>query len=484
MTVGRYWQLHDDAALRQIDEAALQLLTRSGCRIEHEGLLGLLEGAGCRIDASAKRCLFPERLVRDAIEGVRGQTDEEVGIPSGWNPQHRLEHSGSYPHLLEWPSGCRRLATRQDVMDMARMAHGLDEFESVGRVLTCSEVDPRIEPLWTTLALAQTTDKPIGGGEIFYPQYIEPLVRMGEVLSGTPGDTSLVNSCDFFVSPLMFDRRQAECFLEKRRFGIRNVPGTMPISGMSAPVTVAGAVTVAVAELMAGWVLGYVVNPDLPAGGIVASGSLDMSTASACFGSPEALLQDVTAVQICRRLYGIPVWAALDYVDCKRPGLEAVFQKMYPLVSAPFGTAARFCGNGLLSAGQDYSPVQHLLDAEMAKAVERFWGSFEVSEETIALDLIEEMVGKDGTNFLDTDHTLRHFRQEQWCPCWFDRTPFQEGAFELEAEQKMLQRIDRYYRDAIGRYEPPPADRSKIEELRLIFLAAERQILGENSTCV
>ncbi len=480
MKIGEIWKMHDDTALQQIDKAAVHLLTRGGCRIEHEGLLGMLEGSGCRVDASAMRCYFPERLIRDAIEHIAGQIDDGVEVRLAWNPQHHLGLGGSYPHLLEWPSGHRRLATKQDVVDMARMGHVLDEFDTIGRVLTCLEVDPRIEPLWTTLTLAQITDKPIGFGEIFYPEYIEPLARMGEVLSGTPGDTSLVAAGDFFISPLIFDRKQAECFLEKRRFGLKNAPGTMPISGMSAPVTIAGTVAVAVAELIAGWVLGYVVNPDIRAGGIVASGSLDMRTAAACFGSPEALLQDMTTVQVCRRLYNISIHAAIDYVDCKRPGFEAVFQKMYPLVASPFGTGLKIDGGGLLSAGQDYSPVQHILDAEMSKAIERFWGGFEVSEETLALDLIEEMMTKGTTNFLDTDHTLRHFRLEQWYPKWFDRSLWQGETFEIEAERKMLKRVDWYCRNAIERYEKPDIDQHKIDELQRIFFAAEREILGKN----
>ena len=305
---------------------------------------------------------------------------------------------------------------------------------------------------------------------------------MGEVLSGKPGDTSLVASCDFFIAPLIFDRTQAECFLEKRRFGIGNVPGTMPVSGMSAPVTLAGTVAVALAELMAGWVFGYVVNPELPAGGIVASGSLDMHSATARFGSPEALLQDVTVVQACRRLYGIRVWAATNYVDAKRPGLEAAFEKMFALAGAPFGTDFAPGGGGLLSAGQDYSPVQHMLDAEMEKAVERFRGTFEVSDETLALDLIGKMVRQGSTNFLETDHTLRHFRAEQWYPRWFDRSLWQGPEAELQAEGRMLERVDRYWRDAVARYVPPAADKARLSELRRIFLAAERRILGANVT--
>jgi trimethylamine--corrinoid protein Co-methyltransferase len=475
--VGTLWQLHDDDTLRQIDEAALHLLTTGGCRIEHEGLLHMLEGAGCHVDTLAMRCYFPERLVRDVLVHVGGRAEQDVEIPAGWNPQHHLHLGGSNPHLLDWPSGHRRLATKQDVIDMAKMGHVLDEFEDVGRVLTCSEVDRRIEPLWATLTLAKITDKRIRDGEIFFPDYIEPLVRMGEVLNDAPGDTSLVASCDFFIAPLILDRTQAECFLEKRRFGIANVPGTMPISGMSGPVTIAGTIAIAVAELLAGWVLGYVVNPDLPVGGIVATGSLDMRTALACFGSPEALLQDMTTFQVCHRLYGIPIYAATNYVDCKHPGLDAVFQKMLPLLAAPFGTSRTIGGDGLLSAGQDYSPVQHLLDFDIRQAIARFWGGFDVNEDTIALELIEEMMAKDATNFLDTEHTMRHFKSEQWYPKWLDRSLWRGTSIEIEAEHKMLERIDRYWKDAVERYQKPDVDQLKIDELRRIYQTAERKIL-------
>ena len=484
MISGEIWKLHDDATIRKIDAAAVRLLTGSGARIEHDGLLNMLESAGCRIDRPAKRCYIPETLVRDAIANVGGNCDLEVNIAPGWCPQIRTGQGGNFPHLLDWPSGERRLATRQDVVDMARMAHGLDEFTSVGKVLTTCEIDHRIEPLWNALVRAQITDKPVVGGEVFHAHNIEPLARMGEVLTGVAGDTSLVAACDFFIAPLILDPRQAACFLEKRRLGLPNVPGTMPVSGISAPVTVAGTVTVALAELMAGWVLGYAASRDLPAGGIVSTGSLDMRTTAACFGSPEALLQDCSVVNICRRLYGIGVHAAIGYTDAKRPGLEATFHKMFALLGVPLGTGHVIGGGGLLSAGQDYSPVQHMLDIEMCKAIERFRGHYEVSDDTLAVGLIEEMMRAATTNFLDTDHTREHYRTEQWYPRWFDRTLWQDAEHEVEAEKRMLEEIDRYCKDAIRSYRRPDIDRAKVDELRRIFLAAEKDILGANVTGV
>ncbi len=480
MITGKFWNIHDDDTLRQIAVAAVRLLTETGCRIEHEELLNLLSSAGCRVDTGTMRCYFSEELIQEALTHLGGPCDESVEIPTGWNPQHQLYHLGNYPHMLEWPSGQRRLATRQDVIDMAKLAHRLPEFDYVGQVLVCSELDQRIEPLWNVLQRAQITDKTIGGGDCSYAGCIGPLVSMGEVLNDNPNDTSLIPECDFFTSPLAFDPQQAECFLAKRRLGIRNVPGTMPVSGISTPVTIAGPVTVAVAELIAGWVFGYVVDPDIPAGGLVGTASFDMRTMTACFSSPEAMLQDITTVHVCRRLFGISVGACTGYVDCKRPGLEAVFHKMFSVMGAPFGTSRTVVSCGLLAAGQDYSPIQHLLDAELNEALERFWGSFEVNEETIAIELIEQ-IAKDGrTDFLNTKHTLEHFKAEQWYPRWLDRSLWQGQAVEVEAEQKMLERISQYCTDAIADYERPDIDEAKIEELRRIFIAAERQIVGKN----
>jgi len=255
----------------------------------------------------------------------------------------------------------------------------------------------------------------------------------------------------------------------------------MPISGLSAPVTIAGAVAVAVAELLAGWVMGYVVNPDLPAGGIVASGSLDMRSASACFGSPEALLQDVAVVQLCRRLYGISVDAATGYVDCKVPGLDAVFQKMFPLVAGPFGVLRGLPCDGLLSAGQDYSPVQQLLEAEVQAAISRFWGGFAVSDDTIAAELIEQVCAGQLGDFLNTDHTLRHFRGEQWYPEWFERGLWRGAEIEADSDRRLLERIAAEVKSAIERYQPPDLDQSKLTELRRIYAAAERALVGVGS---
>jgi trimethylamine--corrinoid protein Co-methyltransferase len=55
---------------------------------------------------------------------------------------------------------------------------------------------------------------------------------------------------------------------------------------------------------------------------------------------------------------------------------------------------------------------------EVAGLVQRFMGGLEVTEETLALDVIDR-VGPGG-HFLEEEHTYRHFR-ENWYPGLLDR---------------------------------------------------------------
>ena len=57
------------------------------------------------------------------------------------------------------------------------------------------------------------------------------------------------------------------------------------------------------------------------------------------------------------------------------------------------------------------------------------------------------------------------------------------GGVRIEHEE-MLDRIDRYCKDAIERYEQPDIDKARTAELRRVFLAAVREIQGTNATCI
>jgi len=430
------------------------------------------------VDHAGRRCYFTEKLISEAVTAFGSAAPEKDARSATywhWDRHFRLSQMGSHPHLLQWPTCRRRLATADDVRDMAKLAHVAEEFAVVGQALTCAQVAPPLEPIWNAVTRMQITDKPLGGGEVLHPETVPYLAELGRIYSGE-ADNRFIAACDFCVAPLIYGQRAVQCMIEKSRRGVTHAPGTMPISGMSAPVTIAGTAAVAVAELLAGWVMYYVLDPALPAGGIVCSGSLDMKSSQACFGSPEALLQDIAAVEVCRRRFGMHAWPAVNYVDCKTPGIRAVYEKMMPLIAAPMLGYGRLMGDGLLSAGQDYSPVQHLLELDFLRGLGRFCEGFEVSDDTLALEVTEAVMRGEPGGFLEADHTMTHFRGQQWYPKWLSRSAWGGEAAEQQADAKMLDAIDAYCRHAIQTYEPPAVDQEKLDAAKELLRRAEAEL--------
>ena len=61
-----------------------------------------------------------------------------------------------------------------------------------------------------------------------------------------------------------------------------------------------------------------------------------------------------------------------------------------------------------------------VIDNEIAGSVRQMLAGFEVTKETLAVDVIKE-IGPNGT-FLEHDHTLHHLRKEMFPSTMFDRS--------------------------------------------------------------
>jgi len=374
MIRGEYWHLLEDDALAKNDAAAIPPAQRGGLSHRPRGTGGLLKAVGCQVDPATRRCVSPKAVFagREHLAVRRAGR----GSPIGWNPQYQLRHGGSYPHLLGGPAAGDGWLTRDDVQALAaEWPTCLPEFATVGRVLTCCEIERGSNPFGATLMRRIPRTNRRGRRDLPCELYRAASCAWASAF-GQGQRPSLVAACDFFIAPLIMDHEQAECFITKRRHGLRHHAGNDAGVGDQRAGDPGRNGDDRRAELLAGWVMGYAANPALPVGGHRLHGHRWTSDGFTCFSSPEAKLQDGQWSTLCRRLYGIRVGPAINYVEAKRPGLEATFHKMFSADRRGGGGAVPGIPDGLLSAGQDYSPVQHLLDVEAAKAVERFWGHF------------------------------------------------------------------------------------------------------------
>jgi trimethylamine---corrinoid protein Co-methyltransferase len=113
---------------------------------------------------------------------------------------------------------------------------------------------------------------------------------------------------------------------------------------------------------------------------------------------------------------------------------------------------------GYLDGGMTNSIEQVVICDELIAYTKHFMRSLEINEETLALDLIDQ-IGPDG-DFLSSEHTLEHYR-EDWYPKLFDRSQYdiwkRKGGKTLRerARDKALKLIETH------RPEPLPAEVQK-----------------------
>ncbi|MEW6754593.1 MAG: trimethylamine methyltransferase family protein [Candidatus Latescibacterota bacterium] len=158
--------------------------------------------------------------------------------------------------------------------------------------------------------------------------------------------------------------------------------------------------------------------------------------------------------------------------------LLAAFMKTYRQMA--FGsTVSHSLPLGLLDNGAVFSPAQAMLDPDASRAMHTLARGLTVNEETLAMEAIEEVgCGGHGAH-LETEHTLRHFRQVGWDSLFSDRSYQRAEALSpLEADRRLLERADQAWRRIAAQQEPVEQDPAFAREVNAICDAARRELLG------
>jgi len=239
------------------------------------------------------------------------------------------------------------------------------------------------------------------------------------------------------VSPLHWGYEACEIFL---RTSGRKIPVTInsePLAGGTSPVTLAGSLALANAEVLSGIVINQLIEPGRPIlYNIGFAHLLDMYTAVALTGAPENGLLAAAGAEL-GAFYKLPSasWFGTDSMTVDG---QASFEKMLTIFTHSTGGANFIWGAGNTEATKCFSCVMAVLDNEMIGAVERYKRGIEFNDETLAMDAIYE-IGFSG-GFLSSDHTLEHFKSEnryETAVCRMTRNKWQaSGSMTMEDNAK------------------------------------------------
>jgi trimethylamine--corrinoid protein Co-methyltransferase len=238
-------------------------------------------------------------------------------------------------------------------------------------------------------------------------------------------------------------------FMAENNLPTNYSPGIM--AGGTSPVTMAGAIAQANAEILAGLVVHQLKNPGAPFIFGAGMSPMDMKSMQPTYSSPEAMISQAGLCQIGRCLYDLPTWGFGGCSASKLADEQAVNEaSAYIMMSGWMGTNLVH-DVGYLEFGLTYSFDLLVMCDEFIGQVRRMMEGIRVDQEYLAVDTIKR-VGPGG-HFLQDDHTLNHFR-ENWQPDLTDRKTYE--TWKMDGATSMGQRAKEKIRHIIDNYRPQP----------------------------
>jgi trimethylamine---corrinoid protein Co-methyltransferase len=471
---GNYLSILSDEKVERIHSAALELLRNTGMVILERKSLELLDGAGCRIDTNEQRAFFPPELIEKALSTsprvvkLYDRLGEEAMV-LGSGCFHTRTSSGA-TGILDLESGKRRTPTVQDAVDAARLADALPHIHGV----SCMAVQPG-ELAVTTVdvhvmrIVLENTIKPVG--YVCLNQHlIDSVLEMtatvvgGEqALSEKPIITGLAES----TSPLRLVSSQLEVL---RAFASRGLPLTLhahPMAGFTAPATLAGELVVTHAEILALVTLAQLTCLGTPLIYGMSSSVPDMRNGMNLSGAPEIGILGAAVARLAK-LCGLPCLVSTG-TDAHAAGSQSVIERLMTLLP-PALAGVDLVNLTTLGTKMSFCLEQLVLDDMLVSMVARLLAGIVVDEESLALDLIEQ-VGPGGA-YLATEHTRQHHRQELLTPDLITRTS--RDSVDQDSLPDLVDKARQKARQMLLEHSVPPLPEQVKEQLDGIVAEVER----------
>lgn len=425
-----------------IHNAALEILDTTGVRMEHEGARELLKNAGAK-SAEGDWIKIPSHLVENALISAPKRINlyNQLGEKSMalFNGNSYYGTGSDTTFTLDLNTGERRRCVLEDTKNFARLVDGLENISFLMSMSNPEDV-PVIEDIYvhTFAAMVKNTNKPI----VFIADSGRDIAKIYEIATLITGGEEAFRAKPFIlnyseaISPLRFP----DYVMDKLIFcAEKGIPICLPSgsnAGGGAPVTLAGAMAMGIAENMVGLVVHQLTGKGAPFLFAPNVSALDMKSSVVSYGGPEWSLTQAAFADMRDHLYGLPIWSFAGASDSKVMDAQAGAEAMFSVITAMLSRCNLIHDVGYLEYGSVSSLEMVTMANELIAMSRYFTSGIEVNEETLALEVIER-VASGGVNsiFLMDDHTFENFMHSLFIPTLLDRNRYdaweQAGAMDL-----------------------------------------------------
>jgi len=397
-----------DSDISQIHDASVHTLENVGVNVLSKKALDLLYSAGASIDYDKMLAKFPGKLIEKCLRTLPPKIDlydrngNRCMTLGDRIPRCASGHNAIY--VIDAESDIRRESTVRDVENFALISDRLEDIDIVGVPLMPQDVTPKATLLYAVKALYENTTKPL----FFSTESSSVNASIIEMMKVVAGKRNIAE-CPTAISqlsttsPLQWEPGAVEALMDVSAEGVPLNLLPEPMTGVSAPYSLAGLLTMHNAEVLSGIVLSQLVRPGAP----VIYGSswttFDMRYTTAIIGSPETSILRVAGSQMAQ-YYRMPAHTTAPNSDSNSHDEQNSWERTISNLCAICSGNDIIMNSGMFATGLTISLEQLVLDDEINGIIRRLYRGIDVSPETIGLDVIAK-AGPKGS-FLTEDHTL------------------------------------------------------------------------------
>jgi trimethylamine--corrinoid protein Co-methyltransferase len=451
----------------EIHTAALEILDKIGVKMEHAGARQMLADAGGRVfDGNWVR--LPAYLAEEALRSAPREIvlyDQNGHKAMPLVDQNVFYGTGSdTTFTLDLETGARRRCVLKDVGQFAGLVDGLENI-SFAMSMGNPEDVPKVDYVYVYAfaEMVKNTNKPI----VFIADRGEDIARIYEIACMVAGGEEALRQKPFLlnyseaISPLRFPENVMEKLLFCARKGIPICLPSGSNAGGGAPVTLAGAMAMGIAENLVGLIVHQLTAKGAPFLFGPNVSALDMRSAVVSYGCPEWSLTQAALADMRDEIYGLPIWAFAGASDSKTVDAQAGAEAMFSIVTAMLSRCNLVHDMGYLEYGSTSSLEMVTMADEMVAMARHFVSGIAVNEETLALEALERVKNAGpGGMFLTDDHTFEHFQKTLFLPKLLDRSRY--DSWEAAGSRDLYKRSNAEARRILAEHQVAPKSNDKI----------------------
>ncbi|MHC4195476.1 MAG: trimethylamine methyltransferase family protein, partial [Planctomycetota bacterium] len=346
-------------------------------------------------------------------------------------------------YTIDIETGERRRTLLSDVANFAKLVDGLKNISFAMSMSNPDDVPVEAVYIHAFGAMVKNTNKPM----VFIADSGRDIAKIYEIACVIAGGEEQLQLKPFLlnyseaISPLRFPENVLDrlIFCAEKKIPICFPSGSN--AGGGAPVTLAGAMAMGIAENLVGLVVHQLAGKGSPFLFGPNVSVLDMKSTVVSYGCPEWSLTQAALADMRDELYGLPVWAYAGASDAKVMDAQAGAESMFSIVTAMLSRANLIHDVGYLEFGTTSSLEMVTMANELIAMSRFFTGGIPVDDNTLALEVIEKVgTGGPGSIFLTEDHTFENFEKANFLPDLLDRSRY--DAWESAGSMDMYKRCN------------------------------------------